>query len=287
MFDKDRIKEDANCIVVAEALGIPVTRKGNRYLILCPDHGDRRLGSCYLSEKGYYCYSCGAKGDVFHLVMKTQGVDFHESMEIVADICGDKEYYMTTAEKPKARILPYQYQKAIGLVDNPVYVDYFFVSKSDCDDFMEDHPGSIAKTIFDESDTDYYADTPDNVLDDPKEPIPPEKVFGYAVSVMKTASPLTELYLGSRSEYYRIVREHCLDAMESAKNIYEAVIAESKNPINIIKMYKEKMRELSFIAETYGTDPATENAPLITVETDDVAVLGHALNKSILSKVPF
>ena len=292
MLDKNRLRDDANCIIVAEALGIPVTKRGNRNLILCPDHADRRVGSCLLSEKGYYCYSCHGKGNVFDLVMKSKEVSFQEAAEMIAEICGGKEHYQIDKNKvSKHNILPYQYQKLIGLIDTPVYKDYFFRNQEECEEFLEEHPGTVAKTIFDNFPEDNYSNNTEDVLKDPIIPIAQERIFGYSVSVLCCSSPLSHLYSTSRSEYYRLVREHCLSAMETTKSIYEAVISVSKNPMEIIGVYKKKLDELNYVLERYGTDPLhndDEPAPIVTIS--DVPALGHALNQSLnlsLSKLPF
>ena len=46
----------------------------NTYSILCPDHDDKKLGSCKFDRKNksYYCFSCGSYGNIIHLVRKTQ-----------------------------------------------------------------------------------------------------------------------------------------------------------------------------------------------------------------------
>jgi DNA primase len=56
---------------------------------LCPFH-DERTPSFGINpvEKVYYCFGCGASGDVFSFVRETEGVDFKEALELLAERYG-------------------------------------------------------------------------------------------------------------------------------------------------------------------------------------------------------
>src|SRR3954470_25027708 len=56
---------------------------------LCPFH-DERTPSFGIDpgEKVYYCFGCGAGGDVFTFVMETEGLDFGGALEWLADRAG-------------------------------------------------------------------------------------------------------------------------------------------------------------------------------------------------------
>ena len=120
MFDLEKLQEDADCFVVAEELGINVTKKGTRYLILCPNHPDRRIGSCFLNHRGYKCFSCNHTGNVFDFVMKTKDISFGEAVETVAEICGGKKLYDVQSPKTGRHIIPAKYREMIGLKDTPI-----------------------------------------------------------------------------------------------------------------------------------------------------------------------
>jgi DNA primase len=69
---------------------IDLQRSGvNQLKGLCPFH-DERTPSFGINpvEKVYYCFGCGKGGDVFSFVMETQGLDFVETMEYLADRYG-------------------------------------------------------------------------------------------------------------------------------------------------------------------------------------------------------
>jgi DNA primase len=58
----------------------------NRLQGLCPFH-EERTPSFGINpiEKVYHCFGCGAGGDVFRFVMETEGLDFSEALETLAE----------------------------------------------------------------------------------------------------------------------------------------------------------------------------------------------------------
>ena len=95
-LDKKKIAEMADPETVAEFIGIPSQKKGSRISILCPDHIDTHFGSCYLTDRGYHCFSCGASGDVFQMVRSFKGksCSFQEAMETVANASGGVDLFL-------------------------------------------------------------------------------------------------------------------------------------------------------------------------------------------------
>ena len=71
------------------------------YFGLCPFH-DERTPSFHVrpDEKHYHCLGCQASGDPFAFVMETEGLDFKQALEILADRFGVK--LETEAEDPEA-----------------------------------------------------------------------------------------------------------------------------------------------------------------------------------------
>src|SRR6266513_3472257 len=60
-----------------------------RYEGLCPFH-DERTPSFGIDpvQKVYHCFGCQASGDVFTFVQETEGVDFKDALELLADRYG-------------------------------------------------------------------------------------------------------------------------------------------------------------------------------------------------------
>ncbi len=86
---KDRVR-DAVDFVELVSTRTDLRRAGpSAYEGLCPFH-DERTPSFGINpaSKVYYCFGCQAKGDVFTFVQETEGVDFKEALELLADRCG-------------------------------------------------------------------------------------------------------------------------------------------------------------------------------------------------------
>jgi len=56
---------------------------------LCPFHSERTPSFHVHVERGFfYCFGCGAKGDVFDYVMRTQGLEFREALQLLGERVG-------------------------------------------------------------------------------------------------------------------------------------------------------------------------------------------------------
>ncbi|MBP8819548.1 MAG: DNA primase [Syntrophomonadaceae bacterium] len=75
--------------IVAET--VKLTRKGNRYWGLCPFHAEKTPSFSVTPERNmFYCFGCHAGGDIFSFVMKRDGLDFKEALEMLAARAGVK-----------------------------------------------------------------------------------------------------------------------------------------------------------------------------------------------------
>ncbi len=82
------IRERADIVKVIGAR-IVLKKKGQRYLGLCPFHGENTPSFSVSSEKGlYYCFGCHAGGDVFSFLMRHQGLSFQEAARVLAKDSG-------------------------------------------------------------------------------------------------------------------------------------------------------------------------------------------------------
>lgn len=68
---------------------IKVERAGKNLKARCPFHNEK-TPSFYISpDRGsYYCFGCGAKGDIFTFVEQFEGLDFMGAMKLLADRAG-------------------------------------------------------------------------------------------------------------------------------------------------------------------------------------------------------
>src|SRR5919201_5790820 len=67
----------------------PLRRVGSRWTGRCPFHEERTPSfSVNASEKLFYCFGCGKGGDLITFVRETEGLDFAEAVEALADRYG-------------------------------------------------------------------------------------------------------------------------------------------------------------------------------------------------------
>ena len=64
----------------------PLTKKGNSYFGLCPFHNEKTPSFSVSDEKQmYYCFGCGAGGNVITFMMEKENMSFPEAMTYLAD----------------------------------------------------------------------------------------------------------------------------------------------------------------------------------------------------------
>jgi DNA primase len=82
---KDRVRDAVDFQALVEER-TELKRVGSQLMGRCPFH-DERTASFQMDpvKKVYICFGCGAKGDVFTFVQETQGLDFVQSLEFLAD----------------------------------------------------------------------------------------------------------------------------------------------------------------------------------------------------------
>ncbi len=83
---KDRVREAVDFVELVSARTELRRAGANAYEGLCPFH-DERTPSFGIEpvQKVYHCFGCGASGDLFTFVQETEGLDFKEALELLAD----------------------------------------------------------------------------------------------------------------------------------------------------------------------------------------------------------
>jgi DNA primase len=86
---RDRVREAVDFVELVSAR-TELRRAGPaRYEGLCPFHEERTPSfGIDPEQKVYHCFGCQASGDVFTFVQETEGVDFREALELLADRYG-------------------------------------------------------------------------------------------------------------------------------------------------------------------------------------------------------
>src|SRR5438445_5281317 len=81
----DEVKAAADMVAVVSAR-TQLRKTGGRYLGRCPFHEERTPSfSVNATDKLYYCFGCGAKGDLITFVRETEHLDFVGAIEWLAD----------------------------------------------------------------------------------------------------------------------------------------------------------------------------------------------------------
>ena len=90
-FSDDIIEEVRSRNDIVDVIGqyVHLTKKGSTYFGLCPFHNEK-TGSFSVSpnKQMYYCFGCGAGGNVFTFMMQYENFTFGEAMEALADRAG-------------------------------------------------------------------------------------------------------------------------------------------------------------------------------------------------------
>ena len=92
MYYPDEIVEEVrmkNDIVDVISGYVKIQKKGSSYFGLCPFHNEKSPSfSVSGSKQMYYCFGCGAGGNVFTFIMEYENFSFHEAIKFLADRAG-------------------------------------------------------------------------------------------------------------------------------------------------------------------------------------------------------
>ncbi len=83
-----RLRE-ANDIVSAFGMYVTLKKRGRTHVCNCPFHSEK-TPSCtvYPDTQSFYCYGCGAGGDVITFTMKMENLSYVEAVRLLAQRCG-------------------------------------------------------------------------------------------------------------------------------------------------------------------------------------------------------
>jgi DNA primase len=87
----DEVTEVKSRLEITEVVGayVPLKQSGRNLKAPCPFHQEKTASFTVSPEKGiYHCFGCGEGGDIFSFVMKMEGVDFRQALEILARKAG-------------------------------------------------------------------------------------------------------------------------------------------------------------------------------------------------------
>lgn len=84
----DKIKQKINIVDVVGSY-VDLKKAGIHHKGLCPFHNEKSPSFTVSTERNsYYCFGCGAKGDIFSFIQEYEGVDFKQALSMLADKAG-------------------------------------------------------------------------------------------------------------------------------------------------------------------------------------------------------
>ncbi|MBQ8296366.1 MAG: DNA primase [Ruminococcus sp.] len=80
---------NANPIDAVMGNYVHLTRRGRNYVCSCPFHSEK-TPSCtiFTDTQSFYCFGCGAGGDIITFIMKIENLDFSEAVKLLAQRSG-------------------------------------------------------------------------------------------------------------------------------------------------------------------------------------------------------
>lgn len=105
LVEEVRLKND---IVEVVSSYVKLQKKGSSYFGLCPFHNEKSPSFSVSGQKQmYYCFGCGAGGNVFTFLMEYENYSFVEALKVLADRAGVElpkmEYSRKAQEKAELR----------------------------------------------------------------------------------------------------------------------------------------------------------------------------------------
>jgi len=89
--DDQKIRQIQSQLDIVELISesVQLSRKGNNYWGLCPFHGEKTASFSVSRDKQmFYCFGCHIGGNIFTFLMKRDGLEFREALEILAAKAG-------------------------------------------------------------------------------------------------------------------------------------------------------------------------------------------------------
>ena len=90
-YPEELIEEirEKNDIVDVIGAHVKLQRKGSSYFGLCPFHNEKSPSFSVSPDKQmYYCFGCGAGGNVYTFMMEYENFSFQEAVKALADRAG-------------------------------------------------------------------------------------------------------------------------------------------------------------------------------------------------------
>ncbi len=131
LYTKESVEALKEALDIVEIVGArtDLRRVGQRHTGLCPFHDERTPSFSVSADRGlYYCFGCGESGDAIRFVQRTEGLDFRQAIELLADRYGVE--LKAEREDPRAEERRRRRERLTGLVERAAayYARYLWES---------------------------------------------------------------------------------------------------------------------------------------------------------------
>ena len=92
MDDLDQIKSNPGVIRIYSQYVKGLKKTGDKYVGLCPIHGEKTPSFTVFPDMRFNCFGCSAAGNIFQLLEKVDGQDFKTAVETVKKELGDRDW---------------------------------------------------------------------------------------------------------------------------------------------------------------------------------------------------
>ena len=90
-YSEDLVEEVRSKNDIVDVIGsyVRLKKKGNSYFGLCPFHNEKSPSfSVSQGKQMYYCFGCGAGGNIFTFIMQYENYSFVEALQYLAERAG-------------------------------------------------------------------------------------------------------------------------------------------------------------------------------------------------------
>ncbi|MCF7795333.1 DNA primase [Patescibacteria group bacterium] len=125
MNQSEEIKEKLDIVDIIRDY-IPLKASGSNFKANCPFHNEKTASFMVSPEKQiYHCFGCGRGGDVFKFIMEMEGLDFVETLKLLAPKAGvrlEQKNYQSSSKKTRLQeildLASKYFEKSLHSTDN-------------------------------------------------------------------------------------------------------------------------------------------------------------------------
>jgi len=106
-MNRSNVEEIKARLPIEDVIGqyIKLDKAGKSFKARCPFHTEKTASFFVSPERGgYYCFGCGAKGDIFSFVEQFEGLDFKGALKVLADRAGVKLVFDQKADSERDKL---------------------------------------------------------------------------------------------------------------------------------------------------------------------------------------